>query len=391
MRRFVWHHRVQTRPKSFLLHCETSRSSIALQNYIVTFSRPPPEAAVLLPTYDFTNANKLFGYNLVTLPPEKKQAESPFGAFLSFTSYLLQHAHRSHRVSLYAVLNLFTLQILIEDQVLCKRICSEEGKITVRLCRQRQPYIPLVHGDRVLATTILDVTIDAVTHNLRRRLDVNLYALCIGILLRIISHLSRSKTRLQYHWSELWRTLLSLIRFLTTYSSDIISLLRIHSLLDPLINLIAFCLSAGETFLPDPASYDDLFYKLVETGDILTKFRNAYNLSSASTSSTLKPTSNGPPTQSDNTGSANYSIDVLTSVSSHYHSLLEEHKSKGYKKNLLPHEVQQVIKSGYETLSIQAKEGLDAFTRWRESERKADLKKIARCAVEDARRLMRNR
>ncbi|KAL1998273.1 hypothetical protein VTN02DRAFT_6494 [Thermoascus thermophilus] len=136
---------------------------------------PAPEAAILLATYDFTNANKLFGYNLVTYAPEKSTEESPFSSFLSLTSYLLQHAYRSARVAQYAELNLFTLRILVEDPVLCKRICSDENKRAVRLCRQRQPYLPLVHGERVLATVIFDIMIDAIAHNLRRRLDVGLY------------------------------------------------------------------------------------------------------------------------------------------------------------------------------------------------------------------------
>lgn len=111
---------------------------------------------------------------MVHLKPEKSE-ESPFSSFLSMTSYLLQHAYRSTRVARYSELSLFTLRILVEDPTLCKHICSEDGKRKVRICRQRQPYLPLVSGDRVLATVIFDVMIDTLTHNLRRRLDVNIY------------------------------------------------------------------------------------------------------------------------------------------------------------------------------------------------------------------------
>jgi hypothetical protein len=144
--------------------------------------------------------------------------------------------------------------------------------------------------------------IDGINHNLRRRLDVDLYILCIGIILRIISHLSRSRTRLNYHWSELFRSLLSLVRFLTTYTTDLKSLSNIEILLDDLVNLIALSLSAGEAFLPNPAAYDDLFYKLVETGEVLVKFRDNYDLGK-------RPTS---------------SIETLISVSTHYKQLLAD-------------------------------------------------------------------
>lgn len=131
-------------------------------------------------------------------------------------------------------------------------------------------------------------------------------------------------------------------------------------MIDILVNVLAFALSSGENFLPDPASYDDLFYKLVETGDILTKFRDTFSLGGAG------------------------AMQILISVSSHYHSLLADGK-KG--KHFSPEEVSIVIKQGYETLSIDSSEGLDRWEKFREADFKTLLKKIARAAVDDAKAL----
>jgi hypothetical protein len=324
---------------------------------------PGQEAALLLATYDFTHANKLFCFNFVTLPAEKGE-EQPFSAYISLTSYLLQHAHLSQRTTLYTHLNLTVFRLLIEDPVLCKRICSDESKVGVRLARQRQPYLPLVRGERVVATAVMDVMIDGINHNLRRRLDVRLYTLCVGILLRIISYMSRSRTRLQYHWHELFRSLLSLIKFMTTYVADLKDLPHIETLLDHVVNLLALALSAGEAFLPGPAAYDDLFYKVVETGDILVKFRDTYRLSN-------RPSN---------------SIDTLVNVSTHYKEMLLANggeKKVGKKGNLTSLQVAEVIKQGYETLSIQTKEGLDSWEKYREADERTLLKKMARAAVGD--------
>jgi hypothetical protein len=137
--------------------------------------RPGPEAIVLLSTYDFAVANKLFCFNFVTISATTKSESTPFSSFLSLTSYLFQHAHRSSRGAQYTCLCLFIIQTIVEDQILAKRICSEESKTTVRLCRQRQPYLPLVKGDRVLVTVILDLMIDGINHNLRKKLDMEFY------------------------------------------------------------------------------------------------------------------------------------------------------------------------------------------------------------------------
>lgn len=258
-------------------------------------------------------------------------------------------------------------RLLIEDPIICKRICSDESKTSVRLCRHRQPFLPLIKGDRILATCVLDTMVDGINHNLRKRLDVGLYTLCVGIMLRIISYLSRSRTRLKYHWSEFFRSLLTLIRFLTQYTSDLKDLTHIETLLDHVVNLVALSLSSGEAFLPTPAAYDDLFYKVVETGDVLTKFKENYRLGNRNSNS----------------------IDTLINVSAHYKQMLTENGgAKRKPSNLTTVQVADVIKQGYETLSIQAKEGLDTWERYREADERTVLKKMARAAVADARTMV---
>lgn len=162
------------KPSRYSLAC---MCLIHLQNCTDILCRPGPEAGVLLGTFDFASANKLFCYNLVSLRPEKKTDTPPLSGLLSLSSYLFQHAHRSIRTTAYSHLNLFIIQVLTEDQSLVKILCSEENKLAVRLCRQRPPYLPLVKGDRTAAATIFDLIIDGINHNLRRRLDVPFYRL----------------------------------------------------------------------------------------------------------------------------------------------------------------------------------------------------------------------
>ncbi|KAI5291201.1 hypothetical protein KEM54_005938 [Ascosphaera aggregata] len=341
---------------------------------------PNSEAAVLLGVYDFINSNKLFGYSFVTSSPENKKSleESPFAAYLSLTSYLLHHAYRTERASVYAEINLFALRVMIEDPVLCKQICSDANKRPVRLCRQKAPFLPLVQGDRVLATAVMDVLVDAINHNLRK------------------------STRLTYHYSQLWRTLLNLVRFLTTYSADLLNNPKITTLASSLTDLITFCISAGDTFLPDPASYDDLYYKVVESGQTLQTFKDLYK-----------------PTSMKNQIRSEQSIETLMSVANHFNSLLftpDKHRqqqvqtpppplpqtsqqltkdvtesgattprpSSARKKLLSPKEVHEIIKQRYDTLSIQAAEELSTWERWREVDWRSELKRTSRVAVDDA-------
>ena len=326
---------------------------------------PTLKASVCLPTYSFVQANKLFASNLITATSIYK-SEPPFSAFLSLTSYLAHHAHRSKRCNHYAILNLLSLRVMFEDSVLVKRLCSGELKGPVRLCRHRPPHLPLISAERIPASVMLDICTDTISHNLRRRLDVHLFSLALGLILRVVSHLGRNKVRLVHHWSYVWGTLLSLIKFLTQYSADLSHMSQLkEEVCLTLADTIAYCLSAGDSFLPDPGSYDDLFYKLIETGPTLAGFRDAYF---------------APGT----TGQAR-SINVLISVSSHYRDLLQAQHGK--KVHQSPATVQDVIRQGYETLDIDSYDELWQWEKWREITWKAELKRITRTAVEDARKV----
>lgn len=330
---------------------------------------PPASAAISLPTYSFVFSNKLFTSKLV-MTPSSTGHEAPFASFLSATSYLGHNAYRSKRCLHYTILNLLVVQILVEDPVSVKHLCSMDSKLNVRLCRQRPPQLPNVVAARVPAAAILDICIDVLTHNLRKRLDVSLYGLALGIMLRKIVHLSTSKARVSYHWTTAWVALLSVMRFLTKYDADLRHIAKIREeVCMPLASLLAFCLSRADNFLPDPKSYDDLFYKVVEAHPVLAKFKDSY-------------------CQTGGTGETNRlnrATDALTSVSSHYTHLLQTEGTK----HQSPLAVEQIIKKGHETLDMGVS-GIDEFGQfepWKESGWKSELKRIIRTVVEDARRL----
>lgn len=167
----------------------------------------------------------------------------------------------------------------------------------------------------------------------------------------------------------MWRALFTLVKFLTTYSEHLKTSANSEGLADLIINILALSLAAGESFLPDPKSYDDLFYKVLESSEILEKFRLEYGLGK---------------------GSIPSAIEILTSVSSHYVRLLEEKKGKG-SHNLSPREVTKVIKEGYDTLSIESREGLDQWESYREVDNRNLVKRITRVAVQDMRTLLAER
>ena len=242
---------------------------------------------------------------------------------------------------------------------MAKLLCETGAQ--VRLCRQRPPYLPGPKGDRAYATAIIDLITDGINHNLRKRLDATFYRQSLTILARLLAYLGRTRTKLPHHWSELWRSLLAFVRFLTVYVDDVKAMIGTSDMQRELVGLLTLALTTGESFLPDATAYDDLVYKLVESGDALVKFRDAYALS--------KPDETSP-------------INTLISVSKHYQELIESQRAK--KEHLSPREISKIIKQGYDTLSLEAGGASDRIEPYREADHKSELKKIARIAVVDA-------
>lgn len=328
-----------------------------------------PEACITLSLYDFVNSNKLFCSVFASQRAENKQDVAPMAALISMCSYTLQNAHRSHRAALYVCHMLQIFQILVEDAAVAKELFSADSSATVRLARLRPPYLPMAQGERPLALSILDLSIDGINHNLRRRLDVDLYISLLGLQLRLITFCVHTRLRLVFHWSELWRSLLSFLRFLNQYAEQLRPLAGMNELNGLLTQLLGLALAQGESFLPDAKSYDDLFYKVFESGEALEKFRDLYSLSG---------------------GRHRAVITSLTDVSRHFKALMEEEKGKG-NKNLSPREVTKLIKQGYDSLAIQAPEGLDRWEVYREADQRNTVKRVVRTAVQDIRKLLATR
>ena len=168
---------------------------------------------------------------------------------------------------------------------------------------------------------------------------------------------------------------------MTTYAAS----LAVHdpdlpSLINPFLATLALAVISGESFLPDAAAYDDLFYKLVEAGEYLARFKEAFP-SNPGHAEGMNSNPNGPTTAP---------IDILIQVSTHYHDLVGAEKGKGrVSNNLSPREVSRVIRQGYETLSLPAMDGLDRFDRFREGDERGMLKRVARVAIDDTKKLLR--
>ncbi|GET00373.1 UPF0668 protein C10orf76 homolog [Rhizophagus clarus] len=367
---------------------------------------PSANIAILLAFYDMVNNNKRFVDYITksiarfSIPSRPQFNDNPttetennikstetgrdgpyFCDFLSLSSYLLQH-NRTNRTASYANLILLTLVILSEDASFNEVICENERQFAVRLCRQRPPLLQNAKFPRPIVGVILDIVIGFINHNLRRKLQTDLYSMALGIIHRTLSYLKKNRVRLPYHWAELWHSLIGLLKFILSniehFQQDRAS---VNEVLLSAINIINLSITCGDTFFPDPFSYDNFFYEIVrakETFEGLNRIVNKTNF--------IKPES---PTKStfQKPASPSSQFDVLSNINTicnHFHLKIEAWKLNNRARTITPEQVYSIISTNYDTLELVTPEKLDHYTPYSEIRHHGPLlRQVLRVIVED--------
>ncbi|KAL1757320.1 hypothetical protein FB107DRAFT_209616 [Schizophyllum commune] len=247
--------------------------------------QPIEGSVILLPVYEFLRQNPLFLEVLLKdVQPEEGEKASPSSPLLlttlTFASYVLTHATSiaTLRSLGYANLTMNVLLNIAENDKAVKALC-ESSAASVRLCRQRQPLLPVAKAGRAPLCALLDCCVLWLRHNLHKRIEAHMYRICIWICHRIVWDLQVWRTRLDYHWSELWAATLGLLTFLSTKLGDLATTGEIEALIseastDSALQTLSFlhlALWSSERFLPTPEALHVFIYELVRSADSLKK------------------------------------------------------------------------------------------------------------------------
>lgn len=111
--------------------------------------------------------------------------------------------------------------------------------------------------------------------HMMKKFPMELYILCIGVIHRIVCYQKRCRIRISYQWKMLWTALITLLRFLVQNESNLTKKMNIFDLSVQVVNILNLFITYGDTFLPTPGSYDELYYELIRMHQV---FDNVYSL-----------------------------------------------------------------------------------------------------------------
>ena len=121
-----------------------------------------------------------------------------------------------------------------------------------------------IFTDTLSVSVGLDLIVEFIQSHLMKKFPHELYELALGVVLRVLCHQKRCRLRLTMcPWRDLWAALIALLKFLHGSDTSLIRKFDVFALATHAVNILNLFITFGDTFLPSPQSYDDLYYEII--------------------------------------------------------------------------------------------------------------------------------
>lgn len=126
-----------------------------------------------------------------------------------------------------------------------------------------------------LAAAVFDLCVEFMLSHLKKNLQADLYTMCLGVVHRLLCYQKKNQIRLRFEWKSLWTALITICSFVVGHEAVLIEQVDIFALSSQVITNLNLFITFGDTFLPDPSSYDELYYELIR---VHNTFEGLYNM-----------------------------------------------------------------------------------------------------------------
>ncbi|XP_068712035.1 armadillo-like helical domain-containing protein 3 [Montipora foliosa] len=192
----------------------------------------------------------------------------------------------------------------------------------------------------------------------------------------MLCYQKRCRVRLAYSWKNFWTALMNFLKFLLSSETHLTKTCNIFSLASQVVNIFNLFITYGDTFLPSPTSYDELYYEIIRVHQI---FDNLYSMA-------LRHSTNGGDWKDAAARLASSLVNVRAIVN-HFTPKIDSWAAVNHLTSLSSEQVLTVIRSNYDTLTLKLQENLDHYEKYSEKPREAAFfTQLVRSIVVDVRR-----
>lgn len=287
-----------------------------------------------------------------------KQPTNLLGTFLTFSSILLQNT-KDERSVFQARLCLIILMCITEDQFANAFLHDPNMTFPVTLHRasllHRKVKVERSLQCVPLASSLLDLMVEFMLSHLSRNFRIELYSKSLGIVHRILCYQKRCKVRLAYNWKELWSALVNILKFFISSEDHLLPKYNIFKVADEIAKIFNLFITYGDTFLPNPTTYDELYYELVRMHKV---FDDLFAMAQRHT------TPGSELRESAQRLSSN--LVNICSITAHFRPKVDAWMATHQVASITPEQVLEVVRSNYDTLTLKLQDNLDHFEKYAE-------------------------
>ena len=294
------------------------------------------------------------------------------GTFLTYSSLVFLQINNVYDWSERATLCINILLCLTEDHYAGTILHDPNLPFPVKLYKQprlvSQKPISFTGNENQrnlpLAGHILDLMSEFLRGQLRKSLNSDLCLKCLGVIHRLICFQNRNCIRMFYPWSSLWFSLFTLMRFLLSHESYLVSRIDIMLIMDRILVIFNMFITYGDTFLSSPKIYDELYYEIIREKDAFEKIDEVLK---------KRPTE-----FAENIPKLNESLHNLLAIVRYFVPKIDNYALENQKSSLTSEDVMNIIQANYESLTLKLQENLHYFDRFDEKHEEVFFNHLAR-------------
>ncbi|KAK7109032.1 armadillo-like helical domain-containing protein 3 [Littorina saxatilis] len=303
--------------------------------------------------------------------------------FLQYSSIVIQDTKDSIRYN-NAKLCFIILTCISEDQY--ANSLMHDANMTFRVplhrmpMRHRKAKVEISPPLRPLVCSLLDLMVEFVMSHMMKTFPMELYLRGLGIIHRVLCYQKKLRVRIQYPWKELWTALINLLKFLLSHETQLAKKHNVFHLCSKIVNVFNLFITYGDTFLPNPNSYDELYYEIIRMHQT---FGNLYSMA-------LRYTT----TESEHKDSAarltNHLVNVRAIIN-HFTPKVDSWAAAHQQSSLTEEQVLEVVRGNYDTLTLKLQDSLDQFERYTEKPKEVPFfTNLVRSIICDVRKSVSN-